>query len=781
MPAREARRLRRRDWITSAAALAGAAAAWGHTEGLGDAAAAFPNFANDGDALAQLELARRTIDVLARLGEPLPAADSATIQALADAGRIRDATAAALRLLQARVLVQVAVSPEARVLVRRALPRATLVQGGWRLFLARIDNPASVPGRLNVSSPSALPVHGVDPPGPLSAARMDHRHQATTRGDMAARWMDVAVHDEAPLDAALEPVPIDYKVLAIYARDAGRRSAALAFDIGPGTGDLAGRDRTTVSFDVLPALDVQLTVRDHDGRPVTCSWLVTDAQGRVLPSQARRTPPDFFFQRKVYRADGQTLLLPAGAYHVVNGRGPEYLVESGTRTVDARGGTRWAVQLKRWIDPGARGWYSGDHHIHAAGCAHYTHPEEGVGPEMLLPQVQGEALAIAGVLTWGPGFHTQKLHFSGHDDATSTPAHRLHYDLEVSGFPSSHCGHLALLQMKGMDFPGTTKIEQWPSSNAPVLRWARAQGAVAGYAHAGVGLWAGTTDLPNHAMPAFNGIGANDYIVTLPEGLVDFISTCNHPPAAELNIWYHTLNVGLHSAIAGETDWPCFFEESLGMGRSYVKLDGPLTYADWCAGLKAGRSYVSEGRTHLMDLKVHCSTQRVDVGGELWIATPEALTVAVDFAARLEPAPTAESEALRALGPLDKPYWHIERARVGPTRQVIVELVVNGLPVEARAVEADGAIRHLAFDFTPERSCWLALRVLHGAHTNPIWVHVGGAPLRVKRSAQWCRDAVDVCWKQKVLRIRDAERADEAALYERGRRFYDRMIAEAES
>jgi hypothetical protein len=58
---------------------------------------------------------------------------------------------------------------------------------------------------------------------------------------------------------------------------------------------------------------------------------------------------------------------------------------------------------------------------------------------------------------------------------------------------------------------------------------------------------------------------------------------------------------------------------------------------------------------------------------------------------------------------------------------------------------------------------------------------VGGAPLRVKRSAQWCRDAVDVCWKQKVLRIRDAERADEAALYERGRRFYDRMIAEAES
>ena len=138
--------------------------------------------------------------------------------------------------------------------------------------------------------------------------------------------------------------------------------------------------------------------------------------------------------------------------------------------------------------------------------------------------------------------------------------------------------------MKSMDYPGTTKIEQWPSANAPVLRWARAQGAVSGYAHAGVGLWAGTTDLPNHEMPAFNGIGANDFIVTLPEGLVDFISTCNFPPAAEMNIWYHTLNVGLRCSIAGETDWPCFYEESLGMGRSYVKLDGPLDYAGWCQG-----------------------------------------------------------------------------------------------------------------------------------------------------------------------------------------------------
>jgi hypothetical protein len=767
--------LRRREWMGAALALAGSRAAWGHAAPAGDA---LPVLA-EADAQPQLEHARRVIAALARLGEPLPAAEVDAVERLASAGRLSDAAGAALRLLQTRVLVHVSISPEARVGARGMMARAPLVQGGWRLFLVRVDNPAGVPGRLGASSEQALPVHGVEPPSPAAGGRMGGSSLPTTHGDMAQRWLELAVHDESPLPAELEPVPVDHKILLLYARDAGRRSAALAFDIGPGTGDLGGRDRCTLHFEALPARSVTVEVRDADGSPVTASWMVTDAQGRVVPAQARRTPPDFFFQRKVYRAHGQTLQLPEGEYRVVTGRGPEYLVASSQRSVGPAGGTRWALQLQRWIDPGARGWISGDHHIHAAGCAHYEHPEAGVGPEMLLPQVQGEALAIAGVLTWGPGFYTQKLNFSGRDDKVSTPAHRLHYDLEVSGFPSSHCGHLALLQMQGMDYPGTTRIEQWPSSNAPVLRWARAQGAVTGYAHSGVGLWAGTTDLPNHAMPPFNGIGANDYIVTLPEGLVDFISTCNHPPAAEMNIWYHTLNVGLRSTIAGETDWPCFYEESLGMGRSYVKLEGPLNYADWCAGLKAGRSYVSEGRTHLMDFMARTDRSAAAVGGEIRLDAPAPVSVQVDFAARLEPEPTPETEALRRLAPLDKPYWHIERARIGNTRQVIVELVVNGQPVEARATQADGEIRRLQFEFRPERSCWIALRVLNGAHTNAIWVTVAGQPIRVRRSAQWCRDAVDVCWQQKVLRIREAERAVEAGLYERGRRFYDRMVAEA--
>ena len=196
--------------------------------------------------------------------------------------------------------------------------------------------------------------------------------------------------------------------------------------------------------------------------------------------------------------------------------------------------------------------------------------------------------------------------------------------------------------------------------------------------------------------------------------------------------------------------------------------------------MKAGRSYVSEGRAHLMDFSAQAGEARTAVGGaDLALLAPRPVTLQVDVAARLEATPTAATEALRKLGPLDKPYWHIERARVGDTRMVIVELLVNGLPVEARAMPADGDIRALRFSFTPEFSCWVALRINAAAHTNPLFVTVAGAPVRSRRSAAWCRAAVDACWKQKLPRIRPAERAEEAALYERARRFYEQRLAEA--
>ena len=59
---------------------------------------------------------------------------------------------------------------------------------------------------------------------------------------------------------------------------------------------------------------------------------------------------------------------------------------------------------------------------------------------------------------------------------------------------------------------------------------------------------------------------------------VDFMSMVDTPYVWELNMWYHTLNCGYRTRISGETDFPCIYGERVGMGRSYVKLDGKLDF-----------------------------------------------------------------------------------------------------------------------------------------------------------------------------------------------------------
>ena len=48
-----------------------------------------------------------------------------------------------------------------------------------------------------------------------------------------------------------------------------------------------------------------------------------------------------------------------------------------------------------------------------------------------------------------------------------------------------------------------------------------------------------------------------------------------------------------------------------------------------------------------------------------------------------------------------------------------------------------------------------------------------------KRSAQWLREAVDVCFKQKVGRVRLAEQGEMIRAYDHARKTYDRLIAES--
>jgi hypothetical protein len=634
--------------------------------------------------------ARRIGDALALLGEPLADSDRQTILHAATAAEENKAIEAIQAILDKRCLAGLHLTADKKLMTRPGPAKPQLAEQGWRIFLVKVHNePALANVELNVASPNALPLTK------SSTGKADPK--VVSVGEVGKRFLDVRMFDGQPLVRDLSGLELEYRLVQIYCRDSGRKEAMLRFDLRDGKKLITTGEPLRIDFESVPAVLVRLRVVDddgrskRDGRPIVAAFTFRDRLGRVYPAPSRRLAPDFNFHFQIYRGDGETIALQPGPYTVTYSRGPEYRTLHKRIDVPAAATHTEEFRLQRWIHPAAKGWYSGDHHIHAAGCSHYESPTEGVTPEDMMRHVLGEDLNVGCCLSWGPCWYHQKRYFEGKVSPLSTPNHLLRYDVEVSGFPSSHCGHICLLRLREQDYPGTKLIDDWPSWDLPIFKWAKSQGAVVGFAHSGWGLDVGPIkELPNYVVPPMSGIGANEYIVDVTHGACDFISTVDTPAVWELNIWYHTLNCGYRTRISGETDFPCIYGERVGLGRSYVHLDGKLDFDAWTEGIKRGRSYVSDGKSHLLDFTVNGlgvgaknSEIKLDQAGEVEIKAK--------VAALLEPKPAPETETIRKK-PLDKkPFWEIERARLGATRKVPVEVVVNGQPVARQEIVADGS------------------------------------------------------------------------------------------
>jgi len=736
---------------------------------------------------------QRLVQALDHIGAPLSAADKQKLQSAADDKAKGVATIQAV--LDPHCLAAVQITAPDKIVAQIGPAPTKLAEQGWRAFLVKVHNPAGVARvELRVDSPNAQAMQrrSTSSPDP----------KVISAGEVGRRFLDVMMYNTQPLLPELSGLQLEYRIVQVYCRDAGRKEASLGFALGPTarpgarpTRPTATANETDYLFESEPAVLVRLGVRDVDGKPTVGAFTIRDSAGRVYPAMSRRLAPDFFFHAQIYRRDGETVLLQPGRYTVTYTRGPEYRVLTKEITVPSAATHNETFRLERWIHPATRGWYSGDHHIHAAGCSHYESPTEGVTPEDMMRHVLGEDLNVGCCLSWGPCWYHQKRYFEGKVNPLSTPTHLLRYDVEVSGFPSSHCGHICLLRLREQDYPGTKLIEDWPSWDLPIFKWAKGQGGVVGFAHSGWGLAPDKPDepaaqqIPNYVLPMMDGIGANEYLVDVAHGACDFISTVDTPANWELNIWYHTLNCGYRARISGETDFPCIYGERVGLGRSYVHLDGKLDFNQWVEGIKTGRCYVTDGLSHLMDFSVN----GVEMGtkdSEVKLSAPGTVKVKARVAAFLEPTVTAETEKIRK-APIptrgnsstmtftSKPYWHVEKARIGDTRTVPVEVIVNGYPVARKEVTADGTEQQVEFDVQIPHSSWVCLRILPSSHSNPVFVVVDGKPIRAsKRSAEWCLKSIDKCWDKKVPRIRESERAAAAQAYDEARTAYRKILAE---
>ena len=670
----------------------------------------------------------RLLQSLEFLGQPLSDLPRAELEAAIQ----REDGAAIRRIMDPYVLAVVSINPESRVRVERGQGEVVLQQAGFTAALVRVQNAAAVKAQLVVQSPQAGPSYSGSTR--LSVERLDQPtlHQVEVPAQGPRRFAVLDWQTQPPMSASLSGNMVEYVILLIGTSDAGRQEIVLQFSVGEQTQDLGFRGELPVVFESRPAVPVRVEVQDTEDAEAFVRLVLRDRQGRVWPSQIRRLAPDLFFQEQIYRKQGELIWLAPGEYEVEASRGPEYLRQRSVLKVAAPGSVAagattipqadadvatLSVRPQRWVAPWQRGWYSGDHHIHGAGCAHYQNPTQGVLPEDMFRQISGEGLNVGCVLTWGPCFEYQRQFFRPEVDRLSRGRTVMKYDLEVSGFGSQALGHVCLLNLSEQVYPGSdgTKEQGWPTWTTPVLRWAKQQGATTGFAHSGSGLQIdprraaqrlleqfdadqsglltvaecaaallpaaferidmdgdgglstgelqsaidrAADQLPNVAIPEMNSVGAMELPVAVAEGVCDFISAMDTPRIAEWNMWYHILNCGFALKAAGETDFPCMSGMAVGQGRSYVQMQDSvresLDFGLWCEGLAAGRSYVSDGYLHALDFRAKAGGEEVSTGGQLQL--PGAARVAVRTIIAAAPE-MPESIAYASRGEQDRPRW----------------------------------------------------------------------------------------------------------------------------
>ncbi len=797
---------------------------------------------------------QRVVQALEFLGTPL-AVDVSAAVAARDGRKLQE-------LLDPLVLCVADINPESRVKAARGPAKAVLQQAGYTPVLVKVLNHATSVARLRVTSRQAGPSYAGVAKGTMERERQQHlRENENTTG--AHRFLEIEMFGAPPMTPNLSGLEAEYVIALIYSSEAGKREAVLAFDIGQGTQDLGFRAEVPVLFEVRPAVEVKLGVRDFDGQPTTARLTFTDAQGHVFPPQARRLAPDFFFQKHIYRADGATVLLPPGEFTMEASRGPEYRTLKRQITVPGPLGTAVPtsatvvgrgvptappsvntqpfavidVKLERWMNAADFGYYSGDHHIHAAGCAHYTSPGEGMLPEHMFAQVKGEGLNVGSVLSWGYGFDFQRQFFGAQAHQISEPLTLLKYDMEVSGFGSAALGHVCLLNLRDLVYPGADGVKGWPTWTTPALRWTKQQGGFTGYPHSGSGMQVipasaakrlldqldankdgqltreetgeallpepfekidadqdrglngselvashdrVADQLPNVAIP---DAGGHEIFVSTAHGVCDFISAMDTARLLEWNAWYHMMNCGFPLKCAGETDFPCMSGTRVGQGRTYVQLGRVerVEFAKWCEGLARGRSYVSDGYAHAVEFDVEGKPS----GEDVQLAQPGRVQMRVKVAFSSEtPLEVAYGGALPVAGARlvgdTVNFHHTSGAQPFAGGKRKIELVVNGQPAGVREVPADDQPHEITFTADIARSSWVALRHFPQLHTNPVNVVVAGKPIRASReSALWCIACIDQLWRVREKNIAPAERDEAKRAFDAAKEIYRRIAAES--
>ncbi len=345
----------------------------------------------------------------------------------------------------------------------------------------------------------------------------------------------------------------------------------------------------------LPA-DSALVIHNYDDR--TRQVFLRETHGTVSPWPHENR--HFFYVDGEYEA-----VLPAGIYTLVVSKGPEYKRVVKTLKIDEREVTSVTVPLLRWTDMPARGWYSGDDHVHMTRT-----PDDDASISAVM---QAEDVHVTNLLQMGNPYGTEFIQYAyGRDGRYQAGTHAL-----VPGVEDPRTairGHTISMNIREVYRPSDQYLRY-----DQIFGEYRRQGGMSGFAHV-----AGRLFNVERGLAIDVPLGAVDFVEVLQDGVL------------ETELWYDFLNLGFKLIPTAGSDFP--YLGVPGAERNYVYVGDDYTVDAWYAALGEQRTFVTNGPILELTINGQPMGSHLDmvVGQELEVIAAASLNPDIELLDRLE-------------------------------------------------------------------------------------------------------------------------------------------------
>jgi hypothetical protein len=494
------------------------------------------------------------------------------------------------------------------------------------------------------------------------------------------------------------------------------------------------------------------------GKPTSARISVVDRKGEYWPPRGHEKYISVGWREDVggdvivsnrtyaYVAPWFTVDLIPGQYEIRIEKGMEYVPVTASITITNDKKNDFQFRIKRWINPQAAGWFSGDTHTHF------------LNDHNALLEAKAESLNVVNVLaTKWEQLITNVSNIRGAPSPISEHDHIVYYNEEAR---HRFLGHTILHPLKEPIYPlswgGPSEGVPGGLDYPPMAHHAdkaHAQGAIVTWAH---------FPFPYGELAVDVALGKIDSVDLLTWEDPFFLPTSDrgsNPPPSVVGWWYKFLNTGARLPASAGTD-KMFNTQVVGSVRTYVYLGKQeFTYDAWANAIGEGKTFVTSGPM----LSITADSQ--GIGSVLARSVGDRVRVEASVRAPHARFPWKRFEIIK--------NGDVIASIENPNSDDRVTLAIS-IEVEASFWIASRVYVRMNGD-VPALDVTGLNRIPPAAHTSPIYVEVPGSGLWDEGDAAFlaeqCQAAIDWAQNSAVYHT-DDQRRSVVDLYRRAKDFY---------